>query len=136
MTTTELLNILNENKDISFTKILEKIPDITLIDYLEMLLETHHTTKAQIIKTSTLDRTYAYQIFNGKKNPSQNKIVMLALAFQLDLHDTNVLLTLSKNQNLYAKIKRDALIIFAINHQYDVLKTNELLDEYGFELLN
>ncbi|MCD7892913.1 MAG: hypothetical protein LUG60_04345 [Erysipelotrichaceae bacterium] len=136
MTTTELLNILNDNKDISLTELLEKIPDINFVDYLEMLLETHHTSKAQIIKLSTLDRTYAYQIFDGTKNPSQNKVLMISLAFHLDLHDTNVLLTLSKNQTLYPKIKRDALIIFAINHQYDVIKTNDLLHEYNYEILN
>ncbi len=136
MTTIELLNILNENKDISFNELLDQIPDINFIDYLQMLLETHHVSKAQIIQSSTLDRNYAYQIFDGRKHPSQNKVLMISLAFHLDLHDTNVLLTLSKNQNLYPKIKRDALIIFAINHQYDVLKTNEILDEYGFELLN
>ncbi|MCD7948872.1 MAG: hypothetical protein LUG12_01245 [Erysipelotrichaceae bacterium] len=136
MTTIELLTILNENKDISLDELLEKIPDITLIDYLNMLLETHHTTKAKVIQKSTLDRTYGYQIFDGTKHPSQNKILMLALAFSLDLHDTNVLLTLSKNQNLYPKLKRDALIIFAINHHYDVLKTNELLDEYKYDILS
>ncbi|MCD7809061.1 MAG: hypothetical protein LUH02_06945 [Erysipelotrichaceae bacterium] len=136
MTTTELLNILNDNKDIPLDQLLEKIPDLSLVDYLEMLLETHHTTKAKVILKSTLDRTYGYQIFDGTKHTSQNKIIMLALAFSLDLHDTNILLTLSKNQNLYPKLKRDALIIFAINHHYDVVKTNELLDEYGYEILS
>ena len=49
--------------------------------------------------------------------------------------DTNILLTLSQYKSLYPKIKRDALIILCINKQYSVMKTNELLDEYGFEIL-
>lgn len=50
MTTTELLNILNQNQHLSFQELFQKIPDITFLDYLSMLLETHHISKSELIK--------------------------------------------------------------------------------------
>lgn len=135
MTTIELLKILNENKDISIDELLLKIPDLHFTDYIETLLEDKKMSKSVLIERSTLDRNYAYQILNGTKNPSQDKIIMLALALQLDLHDTNNLLTLSSNKVLYPKIKRDALIIYCLNKHYDVIKTNEMLDEFHYKIL-
>ena len=136
MTTTELLKILEEEKDISIEDLLKKIPDLTFVDYLESLLEAHQLSKSDLIKKTTLDRTYAYQIMNGRKIPKQDKVIQMALALQLDLGDTNRLLTLSQNQSLYPKIKRDALIIHCLNSHFSVIQTNELLDEYHFPILN
>ena len=136
MTTIELLTILNQNKDISFHELLRKIPEISFTDYLEMLLEREGISKSEFIKRTNLERTYAYQIINGTRLASKDKVLQCAFALKLDLHDTNVLLTLSNNQNLYPKIKRDALIIFGINRQYNLLKMNDLLDEYQFSILD
>lgn len=133
MTTTELLNILNQNP--SLPELLQKIPDLTFLDYLTMLLDTHHLSKSQLIQKTYLERTYAYQILNGTRLPKKDKVLQIAIALELDIHDTNILLTLSQNQTLYPKIKRDALIIFGLNHHYDIQKINELLDEYHFPIL-
>ena len=136
MTTTQLLNILKQNKNISLNDLLKEIPDLTFTDYLESLLEQHNISKGDIIQQTALDRTYAYQIMNGTKNPSQDKVIQIALALKLNLHDTNVLLTLSKNESLYPKVKRDALIIFCIDKHYTVMQTNQLLDEYHYDILS
>lgn len=136
MTTIELLEILKENREVNIDELLAKIPELTFIDYLDILCEEKSIKKSEIIKKTNLDRTYAYQIFNGTKTPSQDKVIQIALALSLDLHDTNNLLTLSKNKVLYPKIKRDALIILCLNKQYNLFKTNELLDEYNMKILS
>ncbi|MDD8049612.1 MAG: helix-turn-helix transcriptional regulator [Thomasclavelia sp.] len=82
-----------------------------------------------------MSRTYAYQIINGTKMPSKDKVIALAIALKCDLHETNNLLNLSNNGNLYSKVKRDALIIKSLNNKYSVEKTNILLDEYNLEIL-
>lgn len=135
MTTIELLDILKQNTNLCIEDLLKKIPNLTFVDYLDTLCEHKQISKSDIIKKTTLDRTYAYQIFNGSKIPSSDKVIQIALALSLNLHDTNNLLTLSKNKCLYPKLKRDALLILCINRGYTVLKTNELLDEYHFEIL-
>lgn len=135
MTTTQLLEILNEKKDIPLQQLLNQLPNLTFVDLINSYLENKHVTKSQLIQKTNLDRTYAYQIMNGTKLPSQDKVIQLALALELDLHNTNILLTLSDNKSLYPKLKRDALIIFCINNNYSVIKTNELLYEYHFSIL-
>jgi predicted transcriptional regulator len=134
MTTIELLNLIN-NDNISIDELLNQIPDLTFHDYLEYLLDEKNMTKSQLIKDSILNREYAYQIFKEFRHPNQDKVIKIALSLKLDLHDTNNLLTLSKNQVLYPKIKRDALIILCINKHYSVMDTNLLLDEYHFPIL-
>lgn len=135
MTTTQILDILDQNKDIAFESLFEELPNLTFPLLLETFCEKQQMKKSELILKTTLDRTYAYQIMNGTKLPSQDKVLQLCLALNLDLHDTNLLLTLSHNQSLYPKIKRDALIIFAISHHYSVMQTNELLEEYQFPIL-
>ena len=136
MTTTELLEILNQESNISLDELLKKIPDLTFVHYIDTILERENISKSQIIKKTTLERTYAYQIMNGTKNPNQDKVIQLALALRLDLNDTNRLLTLSRNKSLYPKIKRDALIIYCLKNHYSVMQTNDLLDEYHFQILD
>ena len=126
--------ILKQNNTVNIDDLLKKVPDLTFVDYLDTLCDYKNISKSELIKKTTLDRTYAYQIFNGTRIPGSDKVIQLALALSLDLHDTNNLLTLSQNKSLYPKIKRDALIILCINKHYCVLKTNELLDEYKYKI--
>ena len=135
MTTTEILNILNQKKDLSFQAIFEEMPDLTFPILLDTYCVQKQIKKSELIKKTNLDRTYAYKIMNGFRVPSQDKVIQFALALHLDVHDTNLLLTLSNNKSLYPKIKRDALIIYSLNHQLSVIQTNELLDEYHFHIL-
>lgn len=135
MTTTEILNILQRDKNLSLEDLLNELPNLTFSLLLDTFCEQKSISKSQLIKKTTLDRTYAYQIMNETKTPSQDKVIQLALGLNLNLHDTNMLLTLSNNKSLYPKIKRDALIIFCIHHQYTVIQTNELLQDYQFPIL-
>ena len=45
MTKIELLDILNQNQDMPFQELLQKIPEISFTNYLQMLLDTHHVSK-------------------------------------------------------------------------------------------
>ncbi|MBO6048054.1 MAG: hypothetical protein J6P61_09985 [Erysipelotrichaceae bacterium] len=134
MNTQQLLNVL-KNDDASLDTLLEKIPDLTFVDYLQYLISQSPLSKGDIIKNSTLDRTYCYQIIEGRRLPSKDKVIALAIGMHLDLDDTDRLLKLANQGTLYSKVKRDALIIYAISHHYDMMKTNELLYEYDFELI-
>ena len=94
------------------------------------------TTKLlDIINKTTLQRNYAYQIFDGSKKPSKDKVLQLSFALHLGLRETNNLLSLSNNGASYPKVKRVAIFIFALKHKLDVLQVNELLDEYQLHIL-
>lgn len=134
ISTTQLITLLNQNTPLD--DILEILPDLDFVSYLEACLEKKDLKKSEVIEKTNLQKNYAYQICNGTKKGSKEKIIQLALAMHLDLHDTNNLLSLSDNGLLYAKVKKDAILIYALQHHYDLYQTNELLLAHGFEILD
>ncbi len=117
----------------SLSEILKDIPNTNFVKKKKKLLKDNNMSKSDIIRQSSLDKSYAYQIFSGERNAGRNKVLQIALALSCDLKNTNRLLTLSNNAQLYAKVKRDAILIFAISEGYTVLETNELLDSKHYE---
>lgn len=134
ISTTQLITLLNQNTPLD--DILEILPDLDFVSYLEACLEKKDLKKSEVIEKTNLQKNYAYQICNGTKKGSKEKIIQLALAMHLDLHDTNNLLSLSNNGLLYAKVKKDAILIYALQHHYNLYQTNELLLAHGFEILD
>ena len=88
-------------------------------------------SKNELIRESGLDRTYAYHILNGSRKPSRDKIVALSLAAGLDLTETQRGLELTHEGILYAKNRRDAVLIYAVKNQLSVMAANELLAQFG-----
>ena len=134
ISTTQLITLLNQNTPLE--NILEVIPDLDFVSYLEACMEKKGLKKSEVIAQTNMQKNYAYQICNGTKKGSKDKIIQLALAMHLDLHDTNNLLSLSNNGLLYAKVKKDAILIYALQHHYNLFKTNELLIAQGFDALD
>lgn len=104
ISTTQLITLLNQNTPLE--NILEIIPDLDFVSYLEACLEKKGLKKNEVIAQTNMQKNYAYQICNGTKKGSKDKIIQLALAMRLNLHDTNNLLSLSNNGLLYAKVKK------------------------------
>lgn len=107
----------------------------TLAGYLNALLEQRKISKADVVRESMLDRAYVYQIFSGERTPSRDKLIALAFGLRFTVEEAQKMLKLSCNRELYARDERDALILFALNQRWPVLKTNELLYDHGFTVL-
>ena len=129
--TTELEHELQEADDVK--KFLDDNKDnlhtFTLAEYLRRLLEEKNLSKAQVIRASELDATYAHHIFGGRKNPSREKVLSLALAMQLTPKETDYLLYYAGHERLYVRDEWDAVIDFALENHKSVLQTNDLLEE-------
>lgn len=136
--TDELLKILN-SKDTIESYIEENkadIIDITLSEYLEDMLKKYNIPKNRVINASGLNQIYAYQIFDGKKkNPSRDKLIQLIFGMKLDITDAQRLLKTAGVNELYPRIKRDSIIIFALNKKISVSECDELLFEMGEETI-
>ncbi len=103
--------------------------------YLEEYTAARGYDKSEVARLSGLDRFYVYEIYRGRKVPASDKIVCLALALELTLEETQHLLMTASRPVLYAKKKRDSILIFAINNKKTVVETNALLYEAGEALL-
>lgn len=133
--TTNLLNILKNSDSEMLKETIDEIDEMTFSMYFDYLCRIKDVNRGDLIRLTNLSRTYAYQIFNGTKKANRDKIIQIALALQLDLKETERLLKLAGHNALYSKIKRDAIIIYAIERKLSPLATNQLLEEYEFDYL-
>ena len=138
--TTQLMKILNQvDNDSKIEEYLSELDSsdmpTTFPSYMEKIMEEKHIDKSDLINNSQIERTYGYQILNGRKNAGRNKIIAMCLAAKLNIKETQRALEIAHEGVLYSRDKRDAVIIFAVNHKYNVIKTNQLLKEYNFEEL-
>lgn len=133
--TENLLKRLNSSQNVdSLSNYLDEIKsDIpnSLPDYLRKTIKDKNLSSSEVIKRSRIERTYCYQILNGRKRPGRDKLVALALAMNLSFEETQQLLSVANLGILYARSKRDSILIYAINNKMSVLDTNFLLTQYS-----
>lgn len=110
--------------------------DITLSDFLNGLLECKNLKRSAVIKDARINETFGYQIFNGQRGASRNKILALALAMGLSVDETQHLLSCANVGCLYCRNRRDALILFCISHEFSLDKTDEELFRFGEETIS
>ncbi len=129
--TDELLKILTDSHDIDgvLHEHEEEFIQVSVSEYLTALIEQKKLVKSEIIKRSGIDRVYGYQIFNGTRVPSRDKLIQLAVGMQLNFEETQRLLAYNGFAQLYAKNRRDSIIIFAIKEKKTVIELNILLDK-------
>ena len=133
--TEELLEeLLNSQNPIAFAN-KHKIGQLSLPDYLQRLLDEKGLERVEVVRKAGLNSTFGYQIFTGTRHASRNKLLQIAFAMKLDLRETNRLLQAGGVSALYCKDRRDAVIIFCINHAQTLQKTDEELYRFGEETI-
>lgn len=136
-TTDELMNEIKQTREIE--NFLEKNDSEFVSEPLHIvlnrMLEENDLKKAKVVARSGLNRVYCYQIFSGKRIPSRDKLIAICFGFQFDLQRTDALLKVAGFSPLYARNKRDAVIIFAITSKKSIFGVNELLFDGGFDIL-
>ena len=105
--------------------------EINLKEFWDSIIKKSQMSKSDIINKSDFSYVYFYDVIAGKKIPTSDKIVRLILAMHLSLEDCQTALRYCGKSQLYPRIKRDSVIIYAINQQYTVMQTQELLNKSG-----
>lgn len=136
--TDELLSQLKESNNInSYMKenqsnLIQK----SLAEYLNELLEQKKLKKADVIRKSEVNEIYSYHIFSGKRTPSRDKLICICLGMELNVDEINQALKYAGYGILYARNKRDSIIIWGIEHGQSILQINENLYEHKERILN
>jgi transcriptional regulator with XRE-family HTH domain len=90
----------------------------------------------QLAFESGVSVPYTYNIFGGRREPPRKDVLLkLAYGLALSLEETNRLLTLGGVSELRAKIRRESIIIFCLENNHSIDKTDELLLKYGLQAL-
>lgn len=128
--TAELMDEL-KREDISLDEYLKSNSDtIEIADLKEHwhnLIEKSKLSSFDIINRSEFAYAYYYDVVGGKKIPSRDKIIRLILAMHLEIEDCQKTLRICGLSQLYPRMKRDSIIIYAVAHKLTVFELNELL---------
>lgn len=108
----------------------DNVIDRSLPDYLYELLERTGMRRNRLAKASSLNPTFLYDIFNGKCKPARDNALMLAFGLGCSLRETQRLLRLAGVSELWAKDRRDAIIIWCMEQGY----TREECDDELYRL--
>ena len=107
------------------------LPD--LAGYLRGLLEERGLTVQDVVVGCNLDRSYAYQLFNGTRRPTRNFLLRLALLLRLPEDGVQRLLKIAGRPALYARNRRDAAVLYGLTHSRTIEDVEELLNSLGEE---
>lgn len=103
--------------------------------FWEAMIQKSGRSKSNIINKADFSYCYFYDVINGRKSPSRDKVVRLILSMQLSLDDCQQALKISGKSCLYPRVKRDSILIYAIENRLSVFQLSELLAQYGEEEL-
>ncbi len=103
--------------------------------FWEGLIRRSGQSKSNIINKADISYCYFYDVISGRKRPSRDKVVRLILAMRLSVEDCQRALTVAGKSCLYPRVKRDSIIIHAIEQHLSVFQLAELLVKYGEEEL-
>ena len=92
----------------------------------QMFLKTD-LSKAELARRSGVSTVYLHQLFAGRRNPSRDRLICLAIGLSAALEETQALLRCCALAELYPKDRRDAIIIYGIVHQNNLQEINDQL---------
>lgn len=98
--------------------------------YLTDLLCGHDISNIDFFNKMGLERSYGYQILNGRRKPSRELFVKTAIFLRLNLEETQRLLKIGSREILYPRIRTDAIAIFVIEKKLSLAEYQELMDRY------
>lgn len=135
--TDELVKELQITSDIklfqSYNQNEFKIP---LYQYLNNLLAERHLSKSELVEKINHDDKHIYHILSGLRKPSRKKLLTISRALELNLEETNYLLRYGGFAILYVRDIWDSIIIRAIEKNFTIMETNDILHDLGQPLLN
>ncbi len=109
--------------------------DRELPDYLRDLLAKKGLKRADVIRASGLNGTFVYDVFAGKSHLSRDNALMLAFGLGCDLRETQRLLRLDGVSELWPKVRRDAVIIWCVEHGFTRSQADDELYRLGEKTL-
>lgn len=119
METANLDQFLSENQ--------ENFQNGSVNELLNRLFRKRRLSKAALAKHSGMSEVYLHQVFAGRRNPSRSRLLCLCFGLGATLEETQELLKRCGLAQLYPKNRRDAIILYGIQHRMDLFSVNDKL---------
>ena len=104
-------------------------------DYISDLCNKKNIPPERIIKKADIARTYGHQLFSGVRKPTRDRAIQLAFGFEMNYEEAQELLKIARKSTLYPRIKRDAIIIYALKNGYDIVTVQSALFDISLPIL-
>ncbi len=126
--TTDLERKIREEQDFDEETILEnKAPDIHIL--INKYIIENNIPHTEIIRKLNVERSYGYQILNGKRVPTRTQLIKIGLIFKLSFEELQRMLKIAGKEVLYARNVTDARVIYSLEHGLDYEKACEFIWE-------
>ncbi len=109
----------------------ESMDGVSFSGRLNALMEERSISTSRLSELALLSRSFTYQLCSGVRAPSRDIVLRLALVLSLTVEEAQRLLLTAQRGALYPRVRRDAVMIFAISHQLSLFDTDELLRSLG-----
>jgi len=107
----------------------------SLADYLQEELAKRGLKKAEVLKRAEIEQTFGWYVFNGQRGMGRDNVLKLCFGMGFDTRHANRALQAAGANALYAKNRRDAIIIYSLEHGYTLREANDALYAFGEECL-
>lgn len=105
---------------------------VNLSEYLHTLAEERNMKQADILRRSGLKKSYFYLLMDGRREkPSRDTLIQLGFGYGLSLDEMQEFLKHLGAAQLYPRIARDGVVIYALQHGLDIIRCDILLEENG-----
>ncbi len=98
---------------------------------LNAFLERSGMTLSALGESALLSRSFVYQIGSGARVPSRDIVLRIALLLSLSVEETQHLLIAARRGALYPRLRRDAVLIYALERKLGLSATEDLLEREG-----
>lgn len=102
-----------------------KAPDIHIL--INKYIAEKNMKHADIIRMLNVERSYGYQLLNGRRIPTRIQIVRIGLILRLNFTEMQKMLKAAGKEILYARNVTDAKVIYALEHVLDYEKACEFI---------
>ncbi|MGI6591316.1 MAG: XRE family transcriptional regulator [Eggerthellaceae bacterium] len=106
--------------------------------YLQNLMAEKGIDQPTLIRNSGLNYNHAYDVINGRnaKGVSRNKALGLCFGARCTPREAQRLLWHAQCSRLYARNRRDAIILFCLEHHQTLAAADEALYRFGEETID
>lgn len=94
---------------------------------LQAMFQKSGLSKSALAKRAGTSEVYLYQLLSGTRTPSRDRTICLCFGLSATLEETQELLKCSGFAKLYARNRRDAIIIYGLMHGMELFDINDRL---------
>lgn len=98
-----------------------------LRDLLGRTMAVENLSPQELARRIDVERSTLYRLLSGERLTTRNVLLRIAITLGLSLEETQTLLRAGQRAELYAPVRRDAIILFCISHGFTLAQTEDML---------